>query len=522
MSQPSQKTPIPDAEAILDVVTDGVLVVDAAGIVLYANPAAHSLLGRAELIGRNCGFSVLGDREAVDVQLVRREGVYWAQLRCSHTQWHGQLAYVLTLTDINERQLIHSELELYRNRLEDVVKERTAELQAAKELAEQASHAKSQFLTRMSHELRTPLNAIVGFSQLLEEDDDNITIGEERESIKTINASSMHLLKIINDLLDFSIIEANKVEVDIAAVDAMQAISDCIKTIIPLANEREIHLNYAAKKGATELIVRADPFRLKQVLLNLLSNAVKYNRRSGSIQVTCSHIQPNRIRISVTDTGAGIPLEDLDTLFEPFARLNKRHPSIEGAGIGLAVARQLTELMQGSIGFESTDGSGSTFWVEFPQSSAQSAGKPADTKGRIALSQERQPTVLYIEDSPSHIKLMERIVEKINNIRLLTAHTPSLGLELAHTNKPELIFCDMCLPGMDGFAVLAHLQADPDTRHIPVVAMSASAMPKEVEAGLRAGFRRYLTKPVDVAEVQKVMKELLRDEAALTKARQAH
>lgn len=411
--------------------------------------------------------------------------------------------------DITGRKRADEELEQYRHHLEEMVAARSKQMQSAKEQAEAASLAKSQFLSRMSHELRTPLNAILGFAQIMDDDDDRVTIGEERDSIKTIMAASTHLLKIINDLLDLSAIEANKVEIDIEPVDAMLSIAECIKTVTPLANKRGISLNYSSEDGATEVFVQADKFRLRQVLLNLLSNAVKYNHQAGDVQVVCRRVSPDRVRISVSDGGPGIPRDDLVTLFEPFSRLHKRHPSIEGAGIGLAVAKQLTELMQGAIGVDSEEGRGSTFWVEFEQGEAVLPQHPQDATGRISLNVVRQAVILYIEDSPSHLKLMERIVRKMGDARLITAHSPHLGLELARTNKPCLILCDIDLPDMNGFAVLEHLSAHADTSHIPVIAISASAMPREVEAGLRAGFLRYLTKPLDVGEVQRVLRELL-------------
>jgi len=393
----------------------------------------------------------------------------------------------------------------------DVTEKKQAEHQLveAKEQAEEANQVKSQFLSRMTHELRTPLNSILGFAQIMDMSDDNETIRNHRNSIKTITNSGWHLLRIIDDMLNLSAIEANKVDLNIENVGIERCILDYINIMSPLAHERDVILNYS-ETTSEDRIVRADPFRLKQVLLNLIANGVKYNREGGSVTINCQSTHPERIRIEVSDTGPGIPDNDIPSLFQPFSRLHERAYSVQGAGIGLSVAKQLIELMDGTIGVESVYGQGSTFWVELPAATESTATKP-ESPEKIPVESFGTYTLLYIEDNPSHIKLFDAMIELMPDIRLLTAHTPGLGLELANAHLPDIMVLDICLPGMNGYEVLEQLQANKATSKIPVIAVSASAMPVDIEKGLRAGFRRYLTKPINVTEFRKAVNEILRD-----------
>ncbi len=386
------------------------------------------------------------------------------------------------------------------------------ELFVAKQ-AEQANRLKSEFLGRMSHELRTPLNAILGFAQIMEMSPDEETISAHRDNLKTMSRSGWHLLRIIQDLLNLSEIEAGKVTLHMEKIDVRASMIECFELLTPLAKEHGIELG--CEDGACDgITVWADPFRLKQVLTNLLSNAIKYNRDSGSVTVSGQHLQ-DRLRILITDTGLGIPENEFPSLFQPFSRVVDRPYTIEGAGIGLSITKQLTELMGGTIGVESVLGQGSTFWIELPVTEVQ---KPTNTPANDpvplndhSVTNSKQTTLLYIEDNTDHIKLIKTIVSGMENVSLLTALTPSLGLDLARTHKPDLILLDICLRGMNGYEVLERLQADERTHHIPVMAVSASAHPVEIEKGLQAGFRCYLTKPLDVVEFKNTVEELLRD-----------
>ncbi|MBI5450994.1 MAG: response regulator [Gammaproteobacteria bacterium] len=368
---------------------------------------------------------------------------------------------------------------------------------------------KDALLSRMSHELRTPLNSIIGFAQFMAMSADDETIGAHRDDLKTILRSGWHLLRIIEDLLSLSAIEAHKVVPNIEDIDMRDCMQECFELMSPLASERGIEFS-CVDDACDNMIVRADSFRLKQVVINLLANAVKYNRDGGSITVS-GRRTPDRIRILISDTGQGIAEDDLPSLFQPFSRLVQRPLSIEGAGVGLSIAKQLTELMGGTIGVESVYGQGSTFWIELPAAAADAAVKPVAALHDMAAAPGHQATLLYIEDNPDHVNLAREIIARMGNLALLVAHTPSLGLDLARMRRPDLILLDICLPGMNGYQVLNLLQTNGHTRGIPVVAISTSANPAEIEKGLQAGFRRYLTKPIDVVKFRHAVEELLHD-----------
>jgi signal transduction histidine kinase/CheY-like chemotaxis protein len=445
-----------------------------------------------------------GESVSYEGDYVRENGsrIYFNAAYIPHKDHQGNiLGFYALITDISKYKLSQQQL------LE------------AKELAEQASDAKSTFLSRMSHELRTPLNSIVGFAQLLETD---TQLDESQQSmLHYILTSGRHLLDLINDLLDLARIESKKLEVAMIRIDLAERIKDSIKVIEPLAKQRGISLE-VQWQNCHSTYVQADPVRIKQVLLNLLSNAVKYNRQNGSICIDCQPTDADMCRISVSDSGSGIPPQDMEQLFAPFSRLYLKTYAVEGAGIGLALSKQLVELMDGRIGVESEYGQGSTFWFELRLSQLP---KKADFEGEQIVTEpplDKSYTLLYVEDSPSHIQLMENIYAKEPDISLIYAHTPTLGLELAQVHKPDLIILDICLPGMDGYQVLEQLKKDKVTRYIPVVALSASAMPHEVERALRFGFRRYFTKPVDIIQFKRAIRELLLDAQSCVNSDQMH
>ncbi len=399
---------------------------------------------------------------------------------------------------------------------QDINDRKTAEdlLIKAKEDAEQANEAKSQFLSRMTHELRTPLNAVLGFAQLLEFDEDNPLSQLQKDSVEHIMKGGWHLLDLVNDLLDLNSIESGKVELQPESVDLLAHIQECIDVIQPLAQKRNITISSLVNECNCQYIT-ADPVRLKQILLNLLSNAVKYNKCGGSISLSCEKNAGGNVRVNVVDTGSGIPNKELPSLFEPFSGLYLKTYAIQGSGVGLTIAKHLVELMGGRIGVSSEPGKGSTFWFELQESAAPERANPDTITNRQAPAMlgEDDYQILYIEDSPSHIRLVEGIVKKMQGIRLSSANTPQLGLELAQGHLPDLIVLDISLPGMDGFQVLEALVTNPAVSEIPVMAVSANAMSKDIEKGLRAGFRRYLTKPINVMEFQKAIYELLQDSA---------
>ena len=388
-----------------------------------------------------------------------------------------------------------------RKRFEQALQETNVELEAAKSAAEKANLAKSDFLSSMSHELRSPLNAILGFAQLMESAVPPPS-RSQAESIGQILQAGWHLLKLINEILDLAVIESGKVSLSSEPVSLAEVLSECQAMMEPQAQQRGISMTFPHFE--TPLFVRADRTRLKQIIINLLSNAIKYNKDQGTVEVGCVVSETKRIRISVKDTGAGLAPENLTQLFQPFNRLGQEAGTIAGTGIGLVVTKRLAELMDGILGVESTVGVGSVFWLELmPSAAPELEVEPADfTNLHVppTTSPARVRTLLYVEDNPANLKLIEQLLERRSDIRLLTAVNGTLGVELARQALPEVILMDINLPGISGIEALQILRADALTAHIPIVALSANAMARDIEKGIEAGFFRYLTKPIKVKD----------------------
>ncbi|MDA1190332.1 MAG: PAS domain S-box protein [Candidatus Poribacteria bacterium] len=416
----------------------------------------------------------------------------------------GVVGFIVVVTDITEHRQSERRIRQMNLRLERRVEERTAELTEAVIEAERASKAKSEFLSRMSHELRTPLNSILGFAQLLDLDVEDDTA--ERESVDQILGAGRHLLSLIEEILDLSRIESGRMVLDEGRVPLEKLIRETAALTAPLRAQNSVTLYDYASEG--NYVIDCDEKRMRQVLLNLMSNAIKYNRAHGTVTLT-SDVRPNgRLRISVTDTGAGIPEEAQALLFEPFERLGAEETNVEGTGIGLVVSRSLTEAMRGTFGFTSRVGEGSCFWVEMPLS------KSSDDDDSTELDAEAKSdahVVLYIEHNLHNVALVRRALEKRTDIRLITAPQATVGINLAKTYHPDLILMDLNLPGMSGTDALKALKELPETMSIPVVALTARGMPADIENGLRAGFKRYLTKPIDLKEFLETVDAFLED-----------
>lgn len=390
-----------------------------------------------------------------------------------------------------------------RKRFEHALQETNAKLGAAREAADKANLAKSEFLSSMSHELRTPLNAILGFAQLMGSE---VPPPEPRQqrSIDQILKGGWYLLRLINEILDLSMIEAGKVTMSQESMSINDVLQDCKGMIEPQASKRGIAMRFPAPGDV--FYVHADRTRIKQVMINLLSNAIKYNRAGGSVAVECADSGKDRVRISVTDTGAGLSPDQLAQLFQPFNRLGQHDSAEEGTGIGLVVTRQLVELMGGRIGVDSVVGSGTVFWVEFAASAPpclvldNSDEDMLERRHVAAQDAADQPTLLYVEDNPANLALVEQLIARRGDLKLLTAIDAYLGIELARAYLPDVILMDINLPGISGYEALKRLSDDPVTAHIPVLALSANAIPRDIEKGLEAGFFRYLTKPIRVHE----------------------
>jgi PAS domain S-box-containing protein len=380
------------------------------------------------------------------------------------------------------------------------------ELESAKSVAEKANLAKSEFLSSMSHELRSPLNAILGFGQLMESDSPPPT-PSQKDSIAQILQAGWHLLKLINEILDLAKIESGQVPLSEEPVLLSEVMLECKGMIEPQAQQRGIKLTLP--RFDVPYFIHADRTRVKQVLINLLSNAVKYNREQGAVEVKCIESTPGRIRISIKDTGAGLYPEQLAQLFQPFNRLGQEAGGEEGTGIGLVVAKRLVELMGGTIGVESTVGAGSVFWFELISVAEPHLSTEEGEAAVLALPPvprgTRLHTLLYVEDNPANMKLVEQIITRHPDISLLTAVNGNSGIEIARATQPDVILLDINLPDINGFDALTILRSDPATAHIPVIAVSANAMPLDIDRGMKAGFFRYITKPIKVNEFMDAM-----------------
>ncbi len=382
----------------------------------------------------------------------------------------------------------------YKGTVQDVTKdvETNQALVLAKEEAERANHAKSDFLSNMSHELRTPLNAIIGFSEVMALDD-NLD-DEQSDNLKEIRHAGRHLLELINEVLDLAKIESGRAEFKIEPVDTEALIEECLTLLKPLASGRQVSLENHIKQASW---VNADRNRLKQVFLNLLSNAVKYNREKGEVIVTAEPYL-NRVRVTVSDTGYGISESNQEHLFEPFNRLNAEETEIEGTGIGLTLSKTLMESMHGSIGVASQEQVGSKFWIDIERAvpvPEQVSANTATPQIQGSMTSTALHTVLCIEDNLANLKLVERVLKTKPNIKLESAMDPTEGIKLAIAKQPCLILLDINLPVMTGYEVLTALKESKQTRDIPVVALTANAMPGDFEKAVKAGFDAYLTKP---------------------------
>jgi len=380
------------------------------------------------------------------------------------------------------------------------------EITQAKKDAEKANKAKSHFLSSMSHELRTPLNAILGFSQLMADDPSEPLTENQIDSVHYILKSGKHLLTLINDILDLSKIESGNIELSIEPLLLNTVLDECTSLIRPFAETHEISISQQNRPD-DNLQIAADYTRIKQVILNLLSNAIKYNSKRGTVTLNYDRVENNKLRIIIKDAGTGIPKEKQDKLFSPFERLGAENSDIEGTGIGLVVCKELMGKMHGSIGFKSEEGLGSSFWAEIPL-----AGKNTHINTMGSTSDDTQTndknvsgTILYVEDNPANIHLVERIVARFPDLELVSAHTAELGISIACSKNISLVLMDINLPGINGIEALQELKANPKTQSMPIVAVSAEATKRDVKRGLDAGFNHYLSKPFNLLDMQEII-----------------
>jgi PAS domain S-box-containing protein len=504
---------------------DALMTTDPAGIITDVNKQMEALTGctRDELIGApfknyftdperaEAGIKrVLKETKVTDYELTARtregkETVVSYNATTFHNRDRKLQGVFAAARDVTERK-----------RFEQTQQENNIELERAKAAAEKANLAKSDFLSSMSHELRSPLNAILGFAQLMVSDTPPPT-PSQLASIDQILHAGWYLLELINEILDLAAIESGKMALSLEPTSLSEVLSECQAMIEPQGLKRGIGMAFPSFEAPC--FVDADRTRLKQVIINLLSNAIKYNQPNGTVvvDVDCPAGE-DRVRISVRDTGAGLRPEMLKQLFQSFNRLGRETTAEEGTGIGLVMSKRLVEMMGGSIGVESTVGLGTVFWFDL---NAAEMPVIADHPLLAAiLSSPIQPgallrTLLYVEDNPANLNLVEQLIKRRPDIRLLSARDGNLGVQLARAHHPDVILMDINLPGISGIEALKILRDDPATACIPVVALSANAMPRDIEKGLAVGFFRYLTKPIKVGEFMDTL------DAALEKAKAA-
>ncbi len=483
---------------MLDAFPGHIAVLDEHLAYRYANPAfaellqlpVHRVLGKTvvELLGPERGSEVKALAEQAQKGL---SVVYDRQVQ-------GRTVQITLACSVDER----TRAPRYYGFGIDVTDRKRAEEAslAARDEAERANLAKSQFLSHMSHELRTPLNAVMGFAQLLEANDQEPLGNKQRAQVGEILRGARHLLRLINDVLDLGLVETGHLSVETSPVSLAPLVQACLHMVEPLAQARGIHLQ-ALPARSFERLVLTDPTRLKQVLLNLLANAIKYNQPGGEVVLQCV-LRRDKIRLFVHDNGPGLTAEQQSRLFTPFERMGVSSSQVEGAGIGLALSKRLMLAMSGDIGMQTREGGGSSFWIELRRLTSQGAttdpSDDTDTPALTVAPGAAPQCVLYIEDNDVNTVLMQAMLARLPGVTLHCEAHPRAGLTWARQNPPDLILLDIQLPDMDGYAVLQELKRDPGTQHIPVIAVSANAMATDLSQAHSAGFFSYVTKPLEL------------------------
>jgi PAS domain S-box-containing protein len=473
------------------------------------------------LVGQHLERPLVGERFDAILDANIRAGIFdsaaaaGGDLREKWLEYHNQPVGALDLRTqdgrilrvVERRTAEGGTVALITDVSDDVTRE--DELRNARELAEAASSAKSDFLASMSHELRTPLNAVLGFAQLLQRDKKAPLSPRQQERVGHVLKGGAHLLRLIDEVLDLSRIEAGNVTVSLEPVSLTEVIDEVLTTLETLATPAEIHIT---QRTAPATRVVADRTRLRQILMNFGSNAIKYGRRHGNVTFEVTS-RDAYTRITVIDDGIGITHSKHDKIFQPFQRAGQETGVIEGTGIGLAITKRLAALMHGQVGFESEEGKGSSFWIDLPipKFDVEPAVTPRVASGEAPALAGEGPhyVVVYVEDNPSNIAFMEDLLADFDRVQLLTAPTAEIGLALIRARQPNAVIMDINLPGMSGLEAMKQLRLTAETRSIPVIALSAAAMLQDAKRVSSAGFYRYLTKPVQVDELMQVLEELL-------------
>jgi PAS domain S-box-containing protein len=513
---------------LLDTAPDAMVVVGPDGTIRFVNVQTENLFGyaRDELLGRSLDMLIPDRFRATHYRHVDRffanptsrpmgSGLQLfgrckggaelpIEVSLSPLQTERGMTVSASIRDISERKRLEA-----AQKSED--ERRGAELREARLAAEAASAAKSDFLSSMSHELRTPLNAILGFAQLLVRDTREPLSARHKQRVEHILKGGEHLLRLINDILDLSRIEAGGISISTEPVSVADVLGEVDRTLQTLATRQAVEIEMAPLPEGLPM-VSADRTRLVQIVMNLGSNAVKYNRAAGTVRFEVSVPDEHHVRISVQDTGIGIPADKQAVIFQPFQRAGQETGPIEGTGIGLVITKRLAKLMQGDVEFESTPGVGSRFWVTLPahaSSSDSSRPPPLGLSGDERLVRDGHRLVLYVEDNPANALFMQDLLSNFESIDLIVAPNAEAGVEIAARRHPAVVIMDINLPGMSGLDALRALKAKDETRSIPVIALTAAASERDRQAGERAGFYRYLTKPIQVDELIAALEALI-------------
>jgi PAS domain S-box-containing protein len=496
---------------ILNHVPIGVVYTDLRGMVKQANPKFCELTGYSEQELLTMGLSdfthpedmqrdaeLMGQLVRGEIPIYRRHDRYLA--KSGSTMWVQATVSLLHFADGSPRSIVGA--------VEDITEHlKLEEAERAREAAEASNRAKSEFLSRMSHELRTPLNAMLGFAQLLELDPREPLKTAQQQWVSQIQQAGWHLLEMINDVLDLSRIESGNLRLTTKSLDLTELLDSTESLIEGEARQRGIRISRQIAPGAT--MVLGDATRVKQILTNLLSNAVKYNADGGRIHIGSRLLDADRVEIAVTDTGLGLTPEQLRLLFQPFNRLGRERSAQQGTGIGLVISQRLAELMGGSLRATSVAGQGSSFILTLQCAAAPDTVR-SDLDGLAAEpAAYHRRIVHYVEDNETNVEVMRGILARRPQVELHVSVTGLDGLAAIRAHRPDLILLDMHLPDISGMELLRHLKSDPQSGDIPIVVVSADALPEQIAAAFKAGCQHYLTKPVSVSELLAVLDDHL-------------